>query len=179
MRIFVLRGKLPWSWSSIFKLFSVEGNNLLINCAQMSLGNELTKKKWCALSSAVPYLQLQLDQAWIFECYTSFKVICIRNFLVFWSLFRRLFIYCSYLCYIAVAAAIKELTSSVLPFMASMVRHYTMVAVSQQCGMYWFVLFNYVHCETTFQPIISGSVAQNPELFSCPKDLYNFIRIGI
>lgn len=33
-----------------------------------------------------------------------------------------------------VAAAIKELRSVVLPFMAALVRHYTMVAISQQCG---------------------------------------------
>ncbi|XP_023214350.1 transformation/transcription domain-associated protein-like, partial [Centruroides sculpturatus] len=33
-----------------------------------------------------------------------------------------------------VAAAIKELRAVVLPFMAALVRHYTMVAVSQQCG---------------------------------------------
>ncbi|XP_014681160.1 PREDICTED: transformation/transcription domain-associated protein-like [Priapulus caudatus] len=33
-----------------------------------------------------------------------------------------------------VAAAIKELRSAVLPTMASLVRHYTMVAISQQCG---------------------------------------------
>ena len=37
-------------------------------------------------------------------------------------------------CSISVAAAIKELRSQVLAFMASMVRHYTMVAVAQQCG---------------------------------------------
>ncbi|KAK2172769.1 hypothetical protein NP493_930g01023 [Ridgeia piscesae] len=33
-----------------------------------------------------------------------------------------------------VAAAIKELRAQVLNFMASMVRHYTMVAIAQQCG---------------------------------------------
>lgn len=33
-----------------------------------------------------------------------------------------------------VAAAIKELRPSVLPFMVSLVRHYTLLAISQQCG---------------------------------------------
>ncbi|XP_048245320.1 transformation/transcription domain-associated protein-like isoform X4 [Haliotis rufescens] len=33
-----------------------------------------------------------------------------------------------------VAAAIKELRQTALPFMACMVRHYTMIAISQQCG---------------------------------------------
>ncbi len=33
-----------------------------------------------------------------------------------------------------VAAAIKDLRPQVLPFMASMVRHYTMVAIAQQAG---------------------------------------------
>lgn len=33
-----------------------------------------------------------------------------------------------------VAAAIKELRQVVLPFMVSLVRHYTLVAISQQCG---------------------------------------------
>ncbi|XP_041366452.1 transformation/transcription domain-associated protein-like [Gigantopelta aegis] len=33
-----------------------------------------------------------------------------------------------------IAAAIKELRQSALPFMAYMVRHYTMIAISQQCG---------------------------------------------
>nr|KAG5693699.1 hypothetical protein BaRGS_008341 [Batillaria attramentaria] len=38
-----------------------------------------------------------------------------------------------------VAAAIKELHSSALPFMACMVRHYTMIAISQQCGPFSMV----------------------------------------
>ena len=36
--------------------------------------------------------------------------------------------------HVLVAAAIKELRAQVLNFMASMVRHYTMVAIAQQCG---------------------------------------------
>ena len=35
---------------------------------------------------------------------------------------------------VTVSAAIKDLRPQVLPFMASMVRHYTMVAIAQQCG---------------------------------------------
>lgn len=35
---------------------------------------------------------------------------------------------------LSVAAAIKELRSQVLPTMVSLVRQYTMVAISQQCG---------------------------------------------
>lgn len=35
-----------------------------------------------------------------------------------------------------VAAAIKDLRPQVLPLMASMVRHYTMVAIAQQAGVY-------------------------------------------
>ena len=35
-----------------------------------------------------------------------------------------------------VAAAIKDLRPQVLPFMASMVRHYTMVAIAQQAGQH-------------------------------------------
>ena len=41
-----------------------------------------------------------------------------------------------------VAAAIKELRPSVLPFMAMMVRHYTMVAIAQQSGQYFFFFLN-------------------------------------
>ena len=33
-----------------------------------------------------------------------------------------------------VAAAIKDLTDQVVPFMGTMVRHYTMVAIAHQCG---------------------------------------------
>jgi hypothetical protein len=33
-----------------------------------------------------------------------------------------------------VAAAIKELRQTALPFMACMVRHYTMISISQQTG---------------------------------------------
>ena len=40
----------------------------------------------------------------------------------------------SVVCGVVVAAAIKELRAQVLNFMASMVRHYTMVAIAQQCG---------------------------------------------
>ena len=41
-----------------------------------------------------------------------------------------------YVCFVVltVAAAIKELNSMVLPEMAAVVRHYTMVAVAQQSG---------------------------------------------
>ena len=35
-----------------------------------------------------------------------------------------------------VAAAIKDLRNSVLPIMASMVRHYTLVAIAQQAGAF-------------------------------------------
>ena len=35
-----------------------------------------------------------------------------------------------------VAAAIKDLRPQVLPFMASIVRHYTMVAIAQQAGQH-------------------------------------------
>ena len=35
---------------------------------------------------------------------------------------------------ISVAAAIKDLRHQVLPFMASIVHHYTMVAIAQECG---------------------------------------------
>lgn len=41
-----------------------------------------------------------------------------------------------------VAAAIKELRNPVLSFMGCMVRHYTMVAISQQCGLYIFLFDN-------------------------------------
>lgn len=34
------------------------------------------------------------------------------------------------------SAVIKDLRPSALPFVASLIRHYTMVAVAQQCGMY-------------------------------------------
>ncbi|KAH3795916.1 hypothetical protein DPMN_149478 [Dreissena polymorpha] len=35
---------------------------------------------------------------------------------------------------VTVAAAIKELRQNALRFMGCMVRHYTMIAISQQCG---------------------------------------------
>lgn len=34
------------------------------------------------------------------------------------------------------SAVIKDLRPSALPFVASLIRHYTMVAVAQQCGTY-------------------------------------------
>lgn len=34
------------------------------------------------------------------------------------------------------SAVIKDLRPSALPFVASLIRHYTMVAVAQQCGEY-------------------------------------------
>lgn len=40
----------------------------------------------------------------------------------------------NYLVIVPVAAAIKELRQSALRFMGCMVRHYTMIAISQQCG---------------------------------------------
>ena len=57
-------------------------------------------------------------------------------------------------CYhVLVAAAIKELRAQVLNFMASMVRHYTMVAIAQQCGRSTIVLDI---CSSHFLSSISG-----------------------
>lgn len=41
------------------------------------------------------------------------------------------------------SAVIKDLRPSALPFVASLIRHYTMVAVAQQCGegLVFFILF--------------------------------------
>lgn len=39
------------------------------------------------------------------------------------------------------SAVIKDLRPSALPFVASLIRHYTMVAVAQQCGMYNVCMF--------------------------------------
>ena len=55
--------------------------------------------------------------------------------------------------HVLVAAAIKELRAQVLNFMASMVRHYTMVAIAQQCGRSTVVLDI---CSSQFQSSVSG-----------------------
>lgn len=46
------------------------------------------------------------------------------------------YLHVSWSCILVVAAAIKELRQTARPFMACMVRHYTMIAVSQQSGGY-------------------------------------------
>lgn len=46
------------------------------------------------------------------------------------------------------SAVIKDLRPSALPFVASLIRHYTMVAVAQQCGEESFCLFaNVIYIE--------------------------------
>lgn len=59
---------------------------------------------------------------------------------------------------LSVAAAIKELRQTVLTFMACMVRHYTMISISQQCGKY-------------------ATSQQNIPLYTC-FEIFELLRFG-
>lgn len=59
------------------------------------------------------------------------------------------------------SAVIKDLRPSALPFVASLIRHYTMVAVAQQCG------------ERQMSPLLT---AANISILFCP-DIYSLSQI--
>ena len=64
----------------------------------------------------------------------------------------------------AVAAAIKELHNDAVTFLAGMVRHYTMIAISQQAGTY--VIFPFVQKGNLLGPFLLRIEADGSDFVS-------------